>query len=96
MIVMQTPPDRTTVVLPPPAEAEGQAEPTYTFLQNTWPQWRSGQRHTVTLAVVPRVAQDIMLHLSVILYDQTRNTMLQRWSRMVQISVQRPEEDGSH
>ncbi len=67
MIVMQTPPDRTTVVLPPPAEAEGQAEPTYTFLQDTWPQWRSGQRHTVTLAVVPRVAQDIMLHLSVIL-----------------------------
>lgn len=88
MIVMQTSPDRTTVVLPPPAEAGAQTAPTYTFLQDTWPQWASGQRHTVTLAVVPRVAQDIILHLSVILYDQNRRSMQQRWSRMVQIPVQ--------
>jgi hypothetical protein len=36
-----------------------------------------------------------MLHLSVILYDQERKTMQQRWSRMVQIPVQALEEDGS-
>jgi len=95
MIIMRTSPDRTTVALPPPADTEAQVTQTYTFLQNVWPQWSSGQRHTVTLAVVPRMAQDVMLHLSVILYDQGRKTMQQRWSRMVQIPVQPLEEDGS-
>ena len=96
MIIMQTSPDRTTVALPTPAETEDQAAAAaYTFLQDTWPQWPSGQRHTVTLAVVPRMAQDVILHLSVILYDPSRQTVQQRWSRMVQIPVQPLEEDGS-
>jgi hypothetical protein len=94
MIIMRTSPERTTVALPPPADTEEQAAQAYTFLQDEWPQWSSGQRHTVTLAVVPRLAQDVMLHLSVILYDQERKTMQQRWSRMVQIPVQALEEDG--
>lgn len=94
-IIMQTSPGRTTVDLPTPVATEGRAAMAYTFLQDTWPQWRSGQRHTVTLAVVPRIAQDVMLHLSVILYDQERQTMQHRWSRMVHIPVQSLEEDGS-
>jgi hypothetical protein len=93
-IVMHTSPDQTTVALPPPAETADQAVQGYTFLQNVWPQWSPGQRHTVTLAVVPRMTQDVMLHLSVILYDQAGKTMQQRWSRMVQIPVHAPEEDG--
>ena len=36
--------------------ADQAAATAYTFLQDTWPQWPSGQRHTVTLAVVPRMA----------------------------------------
>jgi hypothetical protein len=94
MIIMRTTPDQTTVALPPPAETENQAAQAYTFLQNVWPQWSPGQRQTVTLAVVPRLAQDVMLHLSVILYDQARKTVQQRWSRMVQIPVQAAEVDG--
>lgn len=93
MVVMHTSPDQTTVALPTPAAMADQAA--LAFLQNTWPQWPSGQRHTVTLAVVPRMAQDVMLHCSVILYDQGRHTIQQRWSRMVQIPVQPLEEDGS-
>ncbi len=95
MIIMQTSSDRTKVDLPAPAETAHHAALAYTFLQDVWPQWASGQRHTVTLAVVPRLAQDVMLHLSVILYDQTRKTIQQRWSHMVQIPVQSQEEDGS-
>jgi hypothetical protein len=41
------------------------------------------------------MAQDVILHLSVILYDPSRQTVQQRWSRMVQIPVQPLEEDGS-
>ncbi len=95
MIVMQTSPDRTTVALPTPAQRANQAATGYTFLQNSWPQWSSGQRHTVALSVVPRMAQDVILHLSVILYDPARNTMQQRWSHMVKIPVQPLQEDGS-
>jgi hypothetical protein len=95
MIVMQTSPDRTTVALPTPDATEEQAALAYTFLQHTWPQWPSGQRHTITLAVVPRLVQDVMLHLSVILYDPGRKTIQQHWSQMVQIPVQPLEEDGS-
>lgn len=98
LIAMQTSPDRTTVYLPTPPEPTPPATsqtPAYTVLQDTWPQWASGQRHSVTLALIPRVAQDVVLHLSVILYDQDRKTMQQRWSRMVRIPVQPYEEDGS-
>ncbi len=95
LIAMQAFPERTTVALPTPPEMQARTAPAYTFLQDTWPKWLSGQRHTVTLAVVPRMAQDVMLHLSVILYDLERKTMQQRWSRMVRIPVQPLEEDGS-
>lgn len=95
MIVMQMSPDRTTVAVPTPAETTDPSTLAYTFLQDAWPQWPSGQRHTVTLAVVPRMAQDVILHLSVILYDQAHQTMQERWSRMVQIPVQPRQEDGS-
>ncbi len=99
LIALQMSPDRTTVYLPTPPEPSSQATflaaPAYTFLQDTWPQWRSGQRHSVTLALIPRIAQDVVLHLSVILYDPDRKTMRHRWSRMVRIPVQPHEEDGS-
>ena len=94
MIVVQTSPEHTTVALPTPSET---AEPaaTYAFLQGEWPQWSSGQRRTVTLAVTPRLPQDVMLHLSVMLYDAARAAMRQRWSYMARIPALSPQEDGS-
>lgn len=95
LIALQTSPDRTTVYLPPPPEPTPQAAPAYAVLQDAWPQWASGQRRSVTLAFIPRLAQDVVLHLSVILYDQDRQTTQHRWSRMVRIPVRAHEEDGS-
>jgi hypothetical protein len=99
MIIMRTSPDQTTVAVPVPAETEDQTSQAYTFLQSDWVKWASGQRQTVTLAVVPRMAQDVILHLSVTLYDQARKTIQQRWSHMVQIPViplAAVLKDGSH
>lgn len=59
----------------------------YQFLQGRWPAWQPGQRRTAVLALVPRLPQDIALHLSVLLYDATETSVQQRWSTMVRLSV---------
>ncbi len=95
LIALQASPDQTTVYLPEPPEPASETISSYTVMQDRWPQWPSGQRRSVTVALIPRMAQDVVLHLSVILYDQDHKTMQHRWSRMVRIPVQSHEDDGS-
>jgi hypothetical protein len=59
----------------------------YQFIQSRWPAWQPGQRRTVVLALVPRLPQDIALHLSIFLYDATETTVQQRWSTMIRLPV---------
>jgi hypothetical protein len=59
----------------------------YQFIQGRWPAWQPGQRRTAVLALVPRLPQDIALHLSIFLYDATETTVQQRWSTVVRLPV---------
>jgi hypothetical protein len=59
----------------------------YQFLRGAWPMWQPGQRRTAVLALVPRVLQDLALHLSVLVYDATEITLRQRWSTVVHLPV---------
>jgi hypothetical protein len=59
----------------------------YRFLQGSWPAWQPGQRRTAVLALVPRLPQDLALHLSVLVYDATETTVRQRWSTVVRLPV---------
>jgi hypothetical protein len=81
----------TTVRLPgATAGAVGKASwasTAYQFIQGRWPTWQPGQPRTAVLALVPRLPQDIALHLSIFLYDATETTVQQRWSTMVRLPV---------
>ena len=59
----------------------------YRFLQSSWPTWEAGQQQTATLALIPLLAQDIALHLSVVFYDHSRPDVQHRWSTVVRIQV---------
>jgi hypothetical protein len=59
----------------------------YQFLQGSWPVWQPGQQRTAVLALVPRLPQDLALHLSVLLYDSAGSTVQHRWSTVVRIPV---------
>jgi hypothetical protein len=83
---------RNTIVRLPEATAgpAGKASWTsaaYQFIQDRWPAWQPGQRRTAVLALVPRLPQDIVLHLSIFLYDATETTVQQRWSTVVRLPV---------
>jgi hypothetical protein len=81
----------TTVRLP--GSAEGQlgkvswVTNSYQILRGDWPEWRPGQRRTVAFALVPRVPQEIALHLSIFLYNTTVTTVQHRWSTVVRVPV---------
>ncbi len=79
----------TTVQVPasntgPPAPA---ASPTtaYQLLWSHWPVWTPGERRTVTISLVPRLPQDMTLHVSVVLDDTAMPAASQRWSSVVRI-----------
>jgi hypothetical protein len=79
----------TTVRLPaasmgPPAPA-APAATTYQLLWSHWPAWAPGERRTAVIALVPRLSQDITLHLSVVFDEVSKSTLSQRWSSVVRI-----------
>jgi hypothetical protein len=79
----------TTVQLPAspvgrPATA-APATTAYQLLWSHWPAWAPGERRTAIVALVPRLPQDITLHLSVVLDEVSTPTASQRWSSVVRI-----------
>jgi hypothetical protein len=78
----------TTVQLP--ATPTGQptltstASTVYRLLWSHWPTWQPGERRTATVALVPHLPQDIMVHVSVVLHT-SQTTQPQHWSSVVRI-----------
>jgi hypothetical protein len=60
----------------------------YQILRGDWQAWQPGQRRTVAVALVPRVPQDLTVHLSIFLYNATVQAQQQRWSTVVRLPVQ--------
>jgi hypothetical protein len=79
----------TTVQLPasPPGPPASAAPPTtaYQLLWSHWPVWTPGERRTAIIALVPRLPQDLTLHVSVVLDDTGVLAASQRWSSVVRI-----------
>jgi hypothetical protein len=79
----------TTVQLPTaPTETPGPAAstpPTYQLLWSHWPVWTPGERRTAIISLVPRLPQDMTLHVSVVLDDTAVPAASQRWSSVVRI-----------
>ena len=74
----------TTVQLPaaPPTPP---ATTAYQFLWNHWPVWAPGERLTALISLVPRLPQDMTLHVSVMLDDAAVPDASQRWSSVLRI-----------
>jgi hypothetical protein len=60
------------------------ASTVYRLLWSHWPTWQPGERRTATVALVPHLPQDIMVHLSVVLHT-SQTTQPQHWSSVVRI-----------
>jgi len=77
-----------------PAAQQGAPVPTaprptaYQLLWSHWPVWAPGERRTAVIALVPRLPQDMTMHVSVVLDDTANPTASQRWSSMVRIPFQ--------
>jgi hypothetical protein len=78
----------TTVQLPAtqigqPALATA-AGSVYRLLWSHWPAWRPGERRTATIALVPHLPQDMMMHVSIVLHP-SQTAPPQHWSSVVRI-----------
>jgi hypothetical protein len=60
----------------------------YQLLWSHWPAWQPGERRTAVIALVPRLPQDITLHLSVVLDHAAKAAIPQRWGSVVRIPFQ--------
>ena len=96
LLALRTAPETTTVQLPgnPELHEPAASRQTYQVLQGDWLAWHPGQRRTAVLALVPRQARDVALHLSVLLYHDDRRQVGERWSTMVRILVHGGQENG--
>ncbi|MDH3598995.1 MAG: lytic transglycosylase domain-containing protein [Candidatus Tectomicrobia bacterium] len=88
LLALRTTPDDTTVQLPNSPARTTHPSTAYRFLQSAWPTWQAGEQRTAVLALIPRLPQDIALHLSVLLYDRDQMALKYRWSTMIRIPVQ--------
>jgi hypothetical protein len=90
-VMLNTTGNATTVRLPESSSGQlgkvSWVTNTYQILRGDWPEWWPGQRRTVALALVPRVPQDITLHLSIFLYNSSVTTVQNRWSTVVRLPV---------
>lgn len=88
-MALHTTGQETMVQLPGAAGSPpGQAVPaatSYQLLWSHWPTWKPGERRTAVIALVPRLPQDITMHLSVVLDDTLARAVPQRWSSVVRI-----------
>jgi Transglycosylase SLT domain len=60
----------------------------YQLLWSRWSSWAPGEHRTAVVTVVPRVPQDITLHVSVMLEQVTTPAASQQWSMTVRIPLQ--------
>jgi hypothetical protein len=68
----------------------GRASPmttVYQVLRGYWPAWHAGQRRSAVLTLVPRLQQDITMHLNVFLYDATGISVQPGWSTVVRLPM---------
>jgi hypothetical protein len=49
------------------SDASASGKPSYQLLWSHWPVWTPGERRTAIISMVPRLPQDITLHISVVL-----------------------------
>lgn len=80
----------TTVQLPDTAMGAGTAGvATYRLLSSHWQAWAPGERRTARIVLVPRVPQEMTLHVSVVLDEQqAARGVAQRWSTVLRIPFQ--------
>jgi hypothetical protein len=78
----------TTVQLPGtqtgPPTITTTASGVYRLLWSHWPAWQPGERRTATIALVPHLPQDMMVHVSVALHP-AQAAQPQQWSSVVRI-----------
>jgi hypothetical protein len=77
-----------------PASAVGRAAPAdataaYQLLRTAWSAWQPGEQRRAMMALIPRVAQDLMLYISVVLESSGPARRPQQWGTVVRIPVQR-------
>jgi hypothetical protein len=77
-----------------PATAVGQAAPAdamaaYQLLRTAWSTWQPGEQRRAMIALIPRVPQDLMLYISVVLAPSAPARRPQQWGTVVRIPVQR-------
>jgi len=77
-----------------PASPTGQATPAdataaYQLLQTAWSAWQTGEQRRAMIALIPRVHQDLMVYISVVLESSVPAARPLRWGTVVRIPVQR-------
>jgi hypothetical protein len=77
-----------------PASSMGQATPAdataaYQLLQTAWSAWQPGEQRRAMIALIPRVPQDLMVYISVVLEPPAPAARPRRWGTVVRIPVQR-------
>jgi len=92
LAALQSPVGETAVAYP--ASPMGWAAPTdataaYQLLQTAWSAWRPGEQRRAMIALIPRMHQDLMVYISVVLEPSAPAARPQRWSSVVRIPVQR-------
>jgi predicted aspartyl protease len=90
MIGLHSPTGETAVAFSPsPVRQAAPADATaaYQLLQTAWPAWRSGERRLAMITLIPRLPQNIMLYLSVVLDEGVASAAPQRWGSIVRIPV---------
>lgn len=88
-MALHTAGQETMVQLPvAPSASPAPAAPAttaYQLLWSHWSVWPPGERRTAVIAMVPRLPQDITLHISVVFDETATPTASQRWSSVVRI-----------
>jgi hypothetical protein len=71
-----------------PSSSGAPATTTYQLLWSQWPTWAPGEHRTAIIALMPRLAEDITFHLSVVFDEDSAPAAPQRWSAVVRIPSQ--------
>ena len=92
LAALHSPVGETTAAFP--ASSTGRATPAdataaYQLLQTAWSAWQPGEQRRAMIAVIPRVPQDLMLYISVVLEPSGPAARPRRWGTVVRIPVQR-------
>jgi hypothetical protein len=89
LMAMHTSGHETTVQLPLATAGPGAiGTTTYRLLSSHWQTWAPGERRTASITMVPRLPQELTLHVSVVLDEPTSRGASQRWSSVLRIPFQ--------